>query len=171
METLIYARIHNLSVFLNHLWFSFRYLQRTAQHHVLRTDPDFREFLEQEGELPRATNTSALSGAGVLRLFHKVGDAVEKITFKMDETDEVSKISSFLCHFFPWLCGLKHIKVCIKLVNKVYLLIKGNFILSKRREIICVSSHFVSCNWDIQGSTEALICTQLCIISNIVVFM
>ncbi|XP_064607642.1 sorting nexin-2-like isoform X2 [Liolophura sinensis] len=65
-----------------------RYLQRTAQHHVLRMDPDFREFLEQEGELPRATNTSALSGAGVLRLFHKVGDAVEKITFKMDETDE-----------------------------------------------------------------------------------
>ncbi|KAL5004315.1 hypothetical protein ScPMuIL_017771 [Solemya velum] len=64
-----------------------RYLRRTASHPVLRLDPDFREFLE-EGELPKATSTSALSGAGVLRLFHKVGDAVEKITFKMDESDE-----------------------------------------------------------------------------------
>ncbi|ESO92389.1 hypothetical protein LOTGIDRAFT_162699 [Lottia gigantea] len=64
-----------------------RFLNRTAQHPVLRNDPDFREFLERE-DLPRSTSTSALSGAGVIRLFHKVGDAMEKITFKMDESDE-----------------------------------------------------------------------------------
>ncbi|XP_071091385.1 sorting nexin-2-like [Haliotis cracherodii] len=65
-----------------------RYLNRTAQHPVLRSDPDLQDFLERDGELPKSTSTSALSGAGVMRLFHKMGDAVEKITFKMDETDE-----------------------------------------------------------------------------------
>ncbi|XP_062604930.1 sorting nexin-2-like isoform X2 [Saccostrea cucullata] len=65
-----------------------RYLNRTASHPVLQIDPDFREFLEREGDLPKATSTSALSGAGVMRLFHKVGDVVEKIAFRMDESDE-----------------------------------------------------------------------------------
>ena len=66
-----------------------RYLVRTAAHPVLRMDPDFREFLEKDGELPKATNTSALSGASVKKLLTRMGDAVEKITFKMDESDEV----------------------------------------------------------------------------------
>ncbi|XP_045483627.1 sorting nexin-2 [Harmonia axyridis] len=64
-----------------------RYLNRTAQHPVLVVDPDFREFLECDVELPKATNTSALSGAGVMRLFNKVGETMNKITYKMDETD------------------------------------------------------------------------------------
>ncbi|XP_077298370.1 sorting nexin 1 isoform X2 [Arctopsyche grandis] len=64
-----------------------RYLNRTAQHPVLCIDPDFRRFLEAEVDLPKATNTSALSGAGVMRLFNKVGETVNKITYKMDETD------------------------------------------------------------------------------------
>lgn len=42
-------------------------------------------------ELPKATNTSALSGAGVMRLFNKVGETVNKITYKMDESDPVCK--------------------------------------------------------------------------------
>ncbi|KAK7496822.1 hypothetical protein BaRGS_00011802 [Batillaria attramentaria] len=65
-----------------------RYLNRTAAHPVLLQDPDFKEFLEKESDLPRATSTSALSGAGVMRLFHKVGESLEKIAFKMDENDE-----------------------------------------------------------------------------------
>ncbi|RWS17212.1 Sorting nexin-2-like protein [Dinothrombium tinctorium] len=64
-----------------------RFINRTAAHPVLRTDPDFREFLELDTDLPRATNTSALSGAGVRRLFNRVGDTVNKMTFKMDESD------------------------------------------------------------------------------------
>ncbi|XP_054721066.1 sorting nexin-2-like isoform X2 [Uloborus diversus] len=64
-----------------------RYLNRTANHPVLRMDPDFREFLEMELDLPKAKSTSALSGAGVLRLFNRVGDSVNKMTFKMDESD------------------------------------------------------------------------------------
>ena len=67
-----------------------RYLNRTAKHATLRTDSDFREFLEADGDLPRSTSTSALSGAGVMRLFNKVGDSFGKMTFKMDETDQVN---------------------------------------------------------------------------------
>ncbi|GFN75319.1 sorting nexin-2 [Plakobranchus ocellatus] len=65
-----------------------RYLVRTAAHPVLASDPDFIEFLEKDGDLPRSTSTSALSGAGVMRLFHKVGESLEKITLKVDENDE-----------------------------------------------------------------------------------
>ncbi|KAI1296751.1 Sorting nexin-2 [Halotydeus destructor] len=64
-----------------------RYLNRTAKHPVLRADPDFREFLELDTELPKATNTSALSGAGVKRLFNRMGDTMSKMTFRMDEND------------------------------------------------------------------------------------
>lgn len=64
-----------------------RYLNRTVAHPLLSTDPDFREFLEADTELPKATNTSALSSKGVLRLFNKVGETVNKITYKMDESD------------------------------------------------------------------------------------
>ncbi|XP_026490600.1 sorting nexin-2 [Vanessa tameamea] len=64
-----------------------RFLNRVAQHPVLCIDPDFREFLESDTELPKATSTSALSSAGMLRLFNKVGETVNKITYKMDESD------------------------------------------------------------------------------------
>lgn len=66
-----------------------RYLQRNAEHPIICADPDFREFLELDTELPRSTSTSALSGAGVKRLFSYVGDTVNKITFRMDELDPV----------------------------------------------------------------------------------
>ncbi|XP_049876942.1 sorting nexin-2 [Pectinophora gossypiella] len=64
-----------------------RFLNRVAQHPVLCIDPDFRQFLESEAELPKATSTMALSGAGMLRLFNKVGETVNKITYRMDESD------------------------------------------------------------------------------------
>lgn len=67
-----------------------RYLNRTAAHPVLRADPDFREFLELDTELPKATGSSALSGAGVRRFLNKFGDTVNKMTFKMEEADSVS---------------------------------------------------------------------------------
>ncbi|XP_045611991.1 sorting nexin-2 isoform X1 [Procambarus clarkii] len=65
-----------------------RYMNRTGSHPTLRADPDFREFIELDAELPRATQTSALSSAGVLRLFNRVGETVNKMTFKMDESDQ-----------------------------------------------------------------------------------
>ncbi|KAI0208323.1 Sorting nexin-2 [Lamellibrachia satsuma] len=65
-----------------------RYLNRTAKQPQLSTDPTFIEFLQLDDELPKSTSTSALSGAGMLRLFGKVGDSISKMTFKMDETDQ-----------------------------------------------------------------------------------
>ncbi|KAI9586380.1 hypothetical protein GQX74_002227 [Glossina fuscipes] len=65
-----------------------RFINRTAQHPVLRVDLDFINFLESDQvELPRAVNTATLSGAAVVRLFNKVGETVNKITYKMDEND------------------------------------------------------------------------------------
>jgi hypothetical protein len=66
-----------------------RFLNRVSAHPDLLPDPDFREFLELDSVLPRAKNTSALSGAGMKRLLTRVGETVNKITFKMDESDPV----------------------------------------------------------------------------------
>lgn len=66
-----------------------RYLNRTAHHPVLRMDPDFREFLEMDEILPKASNTSAFSGAGMMRFFGKVGEQVNRMTTKMEEKDQV----------------------------------------------------------------------------------
>lgn len=69
-----------------------RFLNRVGVHPILRIDPDFRDFLEIESDLPRSTSTSALSGAGVARFFSKVGETMSKISYKMDENDPVCKV-------------------------------------------------------------------------------
>lgn len=51
-----------------------RFLCRIAQHPVLCVDADFVNFLQSDEELPKAVNTAALSGAGVMRLFNKVNN-------------------------------------------------------------------------------------------------
>jgi sorting nexin-1/2 len=66
-----------------------RFLSRLAKHKTFRYDPDFRDFLEIADDLPKATNTSALSGAGMLKMFKNVTDSVSKISIKMEETDQV----------------------------------------------------------------------------------
>lgn len=70
-----------------------RFLNRTASHETLRADPDFREFLELETELPRSVDSSALSGAGVRRFLSKFGDQVNNWTFRMEESDSVRILS------------------------------------------------------------------------------
>jgi len=64
-----------------------RYLNRTASHPNLRVDPDFREFLELDAELPKASQTSTLSGKSVLKAITKLGDKVSQYATKMEETD------------------------------------------------------------------------------------
>jgi sorting nexin-1/2 len=81
-----------------------RFLNRTAAHPTLRHDSNFINFLESEADLPRATNTAALSGAGVMRLFNRVGETVNKITYKMDENDtwfaeKIQEIESLDSHY------------------------------------------------------------------------
>ncbi|XP_041918456.1 sorting nexin-1-like isoform X1 [Alosa sapidissima] len=63
-----------------------RYLKRVVSHQTLLQDPDVREFLEKD-ELPRAVSTQALSGAGFLKMINKASDAVNKMTIKMNESD------------------------------------------------------------------------------------
>lgn len=65
-----------------------RFLNRIAQHPVLRTDPDFRDFLELQTELPRSTSTSALSKEGVKRLLGSLTDSVAKMGYRMEEKDK-----------------------------------------------------------------------------------
>ena len=67
-----------------------RFLNRLAKHKTFRFDPDFRDFLEIADDLPKASNTSALSGAGMLKMFKNVTESMSKIATKMDETDQVN---------------------------------------------------------------------------------
>lgn len=67
-----------------------RFLNRLAKHKTFKFDPDFRDFLEISGDLPKASNTSALSGASMLKMFKNVTDSVSKMAVgKMDEKDQV----------------------------------------------------------------------------------
>lgn len=65
-----------------------RFLNRIAQHPVLRTDPDFRDFLELQADLPRSTSTSALSKEGMKRLLGQMTESVTKMGYRMDESDK-----------------------------------------------------------------------------------
>ncbi|XP_038071643.1 sorting nexin-2-like [Patiria miniata] len=64
-----------------------RYLNRTAAHPQLQKDQNFIEFLEKD-ELPKATSTSALSGAGVKRAFSGIMDSAKKMASKVHESDQ-----------------------------------------------------------------------------------
>jgi len=64
-----------------------RFLNRLGAHKTFRFDPDFRDFLEISSDLPKATNTSALSGAGMVKMFKNLTDSVSKISIKMEEND------------------------------------------------------------------------------------
>lgn len=81
-----------------------RFMNRIGDHQVLRIDPDFREFLELETDLPKATGTSALSSAGVKRLFSRMGETVNKMTYKMDENDPVCVFG--LLTMFAYHCAI-----------------------------------------------------------------
>jgi sorting nexin-1/2 len=65
-----------------------RFLNRLAKGKAFKYDPDFRDFLETADDLPKATNTSALSLGGMSKMFRNVTDSVSKIAIKMDETDQ-----------------------------------------------------------------------------------
>ncbi|KAK6031728.1 PX domain protein [Ostertagia ostertagi] len=64
-----------------------RFIKRVIQHPRLRIDCDVRDFLTMEAELPRASQTSTLSGAGVKRIFKSVGEVFSKMAFHMEEGD------------------------------------------------------------------------------------
>ena len=56
----------------------------------------FREFLELDAELPKANQTSALSGKSVLKAITKIGDRVTATITKMEETDQWFEDKTFV---------------------------------------------------------------------------
>lgn len=64
-----------------------RFLGRIALHPVLRLDPDFREFLESDTDLPRSTQTATFSVASAAKMFNRFGDSMNRMSFRMDEKD------------------------------------------------------------------------------------
>jgi len=73
-----------------------RYLNRTASHPNLRVDPDFREFLELDAELPKSNQTAALSGKNMMKVISKLGDRVSQYATKMEETDQWFEDKTFV---------------------------------------------------------------------------
>ena len=67
-----------------------RFLNRLGKHKTFRFDPDFRDFIEISEDLPKATNTSVLSGAGMVKMFKNLTESVTK-SMKMEENDQVIK--------------------------------------------------------------------------------
>ncbi|CAF0998187.1 unnamed protein product [Adineta ricciae] len=65
-----------------------RYLNRLVQHPKLLEDTDVQTFLEFSNDLPKSTNTQALSGAGVLRALTNISHQVTKLTTKTSEQDQ-----------------------------------------------------------------------------------
>lgn len=47
-----------------------------------------------DGKLPKSSSTSTLSGAGLVRLFNRVGDSIGKYTYTMSEPDDVRERDS-----------------------------------------------------------------------------
>ena len=81
-----------------------RFLNRTAAHPILRADPDFREFLELDTDLPKVASVSSISPANWIKKIGSLGENINKMTFRMDESDPVSKYSrKLMLHCLP-LC-------------------------------------------------------------------
>ncbi|VDQ13291.1 unnamed protein product [Trichobilharzia regenti] len=107
-----------------------RFLLRVLAHQVLRIDEDIREFLQYDGELPRATNTQLISGASAIKVMKNLGDAIGKLTYKVDDPEEVStfyrKLSfNSVCERF-FLLSYPHLRrvscspCCSKLINTMH---------------------------------------------------
>ena len=76
----------------------YRFLNRIARHPRLNCDTDFVDFVELDGELPKSSSTSTLSGAGLVRLFNRVGDSIGKYTYTMSEPDDVRRSACCLIY-------------------------------------------------------------------------
>ncbi|CAH8288226.1 unnamed protein product, partial [Schistosoma turkestanicum] len=65
-----------------------RFLSRVLSHPVLRIDEYVCEFIQHDGELPRATNTQLLSGAAAIKAMKNLGGAIGKLAYKVDDPEE-----------------------------------------------------------------------------------
>ena len=109
-----------------------RFINRVALHPVLRLDADFLDFLESEGELPRAS--SAISSASVLKMITRVGDTVNKIAYKMEEGDDWFEEKT------------QHVEQMESQLKKLYIVVEN--VVTYRRELAVTTgqfAHSVSC--------------------------
>ncbi len=89
-----------------------RFLNRCAKHPKLKYDPDFRDFIENAEYSTKPSNASKFD---MIKVFKNVGDAMNKISGKITEPDQVSNkmiTIRILFHenqmlFLP-LCFLSH---------------------------------------------------------------
>ena len=107
-----------------------RFINRVALHPVLRLDSDFVDFLECGSDLPRATSTSAISSASVFRMFSRVGETVNKMTYKMEEGD-------------PWFEEkTQQVEQMESQLRKLYSLVEG--VVSCRRELAAATGQLAA---------------------------
>ncbi len=69
-----------------------RFLNRCAKHPQLKYDPDYRDFLEATEYSSKSSNASKFD---VIKVFKNVGDAMNKISVKITEPDQVSLLLYF----------------------------------------------------------------------------
>jgi sorting nexin-1/2 len=105
-----------------------RYLNRLVQRENLLADSDVREFIEAAHDLPKATDTKALSGAGVLRALTSISNQVTKLTVKSNEQDSWFDEN----HTF-----VSHLKQIFKSLNN-----QLNNLYEQHREVSYLFKHF-----------------------------
>lgn len=116
-----------------------RFINRVAFHPVLRLDSDFVDFLECDGDLPRASSTAAISSASVFKMFTKVGETVNKMTYKMEEGDAWFEEKT------------QHVEQMESQLKKLYSILEN--VVSCRRELAYATGQFAaSCS--LLASTE-----------------
>ena len=116
-----------------------RFITRVALHPVLRLDQDFVEFLESEGELPRAT--SAISSASVLKMITRVGDTVNKMTYKMEEGDDWFEEKT------------QHVEQMETQLKKLYSIVET--VVAYRRDLAAATGQFAQSAANLANSEEA----------------
>ena len=116
-----------------------RFINRVAFHPVLRLDSDFVDFLECDGDLPRASSTAAISSASVFKMFTKVGETVNKMTYKMEEGDAWFEEKT------------QHVEQMESQLKKLYSILEN--VVNCRRELAYATGQFAaSCS--LLASTE-----------------
>ena len=116
-----------------------RFITRVALHPVLRLDQDFIDFLESEGELPRAT--SAISSASVFRMITRVGDTVNKMTYKMEEGDDWFEEKT------------QHVEQMETQLKKLYGIVET--VVTYRRDLATATGQFAQSTANLANSEEA----------------
>jgi len=118
-----------------------RFINRVALHPVLRLDSDFVDFLEYSGDLPRATSTSAISSASVFKMITRVGETVNKMTYKMEEGDSWFEEKT------------THVEQMESQLKKLYSIVEA--VVSCRRELAVATGQFAQSTAILATTEEA----------------